>query len=61
MIHEFVLAMNAGLPISAIRNATHVYPTYSDAVRKAVSAASRESLYSPRTRWIAGMLRRIFR
>jgi pyruvate/2-oxoglutarate dehydrogenase complex dihydrolipoamide dehydrogenase (E3) component len=61
MIHEFVLAMNAGLPISAIRNATHVYPTYSDAVRKAVSAASRESLFSPRTRWVAGLLRRIFR
>jgi pyruvate/2-oxoglutarate dehydrogenase complex dihydrolipoamide dehydrogenase (E3) component len=59
MIHEYVLAMNAGLPISAIRNATHVYPTYSEAVKKAVSAAYRDSLFSPRTKWLVAWLRRI--
>lgn len=59
MIHEFAMLISSGTKLAALRDTIHCYPTYSDAVRKAVSEVYRPRLFSDRTRTIVRWIRRI--
>lgn len=56
LLHEYVLAMRAGLPITEISKAIHVYPTASQAVKRACDQYYREKLFTgwlPKlTKWL---------
>jgi pyruvate/2-oxoglutarate dehydrogenase complex dihydrolipoamide dehydrogenase (E3) component len=59
MIHEFALLISSGTKLSALRDTIHCYPTYSDAVKQAVSEVYRPRLFSNRTRTLVRWIRRI--
>lgn len=46
LIHEYSLAMSAGLPITRISRAMHVYPTLSQGVKRACDEYYRERLFT---------------
>lgn len=46
LIHEYVLAMQTGLPVSRISRTIHVYPTTSQAVKRAADQYYREKLFT---------------
>lgn len=46
LLHEYVLAMKAGLPITAISRSIHVYPTLSQGVKRACDQYYRKKLFS---------------
>lgn len=46
LLHEYVLAMKANLPITTISQTIHVYPTTSQAVKRACDQYYREKLFS---------------
>jgi pyruvate/2-oxoglutarate dehydrogenase complex dihydrolipoamide dehydrogenase (E3) component len=54
LLQEVVLAMRNGLPVSALSQSIHSYPTLSDAVRQTADLYYRERLFS-------GPLRRVIR
>lgn len=46
LLHEYVVAMKAGLKITALSTTVHVYPTLSQGVKKAADQYYREKLFS---------------
>jgi len=46
LLHEFVLAMKAKLPITQISQTIHVYPTLSQAVKRACDQYYKQKLFS---------------
>lgn len=60
IIHEFVLAMNADIPITKISSSIHAYPTISQAVRKACDQYYSKRLFSPRIQKVTKCLIRLF-
>ncbi|MFQ5353386.1 MAG: pyridine nucleotide-disulfide oxidoreductase, partial [Thermodesulfobacteriota bacterium] len=46
LIHEYVLAMKAKLPITAISGTIHVYPTVAQGLKRACDAYYTEKLFS---------------
>ncbi len=57
MIGEIALAMQHGLPVRALANLVHAYPTYSDAIRQA-SLGFDKARFTGRVKAIAGWLAR---
>ncbi|MBI2166947.1 MAG: dihydrolipoyl dehydrogenase [Candidatus Omnitrophica bacterium] len=58
LLHEFVLAMKARLPITQISQTIHVYPTLSQAVKRASDQYYRQKLF---TGWFPKIARRLIR
>lgn len=56
LIHEIVLAMQAGLKISDISATIHAYPTLAQISRRTVNTYYGEKLFSQRTRKIVGWI-----
>lgn len=58
LLHEFVLAMEQGIPLGQLANVVHIYPTVASAIRKVANAFAASRLEKPvvRTalRWIYG-------
>lgn len=52
LIHEFVVAINAGLKLGHIVGPMHVYPTLSESAKQAAGKFYGKKLFSPRTKWI---------
>ena len=59
LIHEAVLAMQAGLPFKRISQAIHVYPTLAQVNRRTVNTYYASRLFSPRTRTIVRWIQRV--
>ena len=57
LIHEYVLALRAGMRTSDISSAIHVYPTLAQLNRKVADAALKELLTPGRKRWLKRLLR----
>lgn len=57
LLHEFVLLMSAGRPVTDISSAIHVYPSISQAVRRAANQYYEEHLFESRT---AHLLKKLF-
>ena len=60
LIHEIVLAMQAGLKISDISVTIHAYPTLAQVSRRTVNTFYGEKLFSQRTRKIVGWINKLF-
>lgn len=60
LIHEIVLAMQAGLKISQISATIHAYPTLAQISRRTVNTYYGEKLFSDRTRKLVSWINRIF-
>jgi len=58
LLHEFVLAMKARLPITKISQMIHVYPTLSQAVKRACDQYYREKLFKG---WFPKLAKRLIR
>jgi pyruvate/2-oxoglutarate dehydrogenase complex dihydrolipoamide dehydrogenase (E3) component len=56
LIHEWILAVNAGVKISAIAGAIHIYPTVSEISRQVAGKIFAEKIFSGRTRNILQFL-----
>ena len=59
LIHELVLAMQAGVKIGHLSGAVHAYPTLAQIHRRAVNTLYADKLYSPGTRRLVGWLHRL--
>jgi dihydrolipoamide dehydrogenase len=59
LIHEIVLAMQAGLPFRRIAQTIHVYPTLAQVNRRTVNTYYAPRLFSPRTRTLVRWVRRL--
>ncbi len=59
LIHEIVLAMQAGLKIGDISATIHAYPTLAQISRRTVNTYYGEKLFSARTRKIVGWINRL--
>ncbi len=57
LIHEYVLAMRAGLKLGHLSNTIHIYPTLSQINRRVADERLRQALTPTRRRW----LKRLFR
>jgi pyruvate/2-oxoglutarate dehydrogenase complex dihydrolipoamide dehydrogenase (E3) component len=57
LIHEWVAALAGGVKLSTLAGAVHVYPTLSEASKRAAGAYFAEKLFSDRTK---GVLRFLF-
>ena len=58
MLHEYVLAMSFGRPVSSFSGAIHVYPTISQAVRRAANRYYEKHLFcSPKSYWFKKLFR----
>lgn len=60
LIHELALVIQQGLPLSAIRDTIHAYPTMSQAHQRGVGRYYSPSLFSSRTRRLVRWLNRLF-
>ncbi len=58
LLHEFVLAMKAKVPITAISQTIHVYPTLSQAVKRAADQYYKQKLFSG---WFPKLAKRLIR
>lgn len=58
LLHEYVVAMKAGLKITALSTTIHAYPTLSQGVKKAADQYYREKLFSG---WFPKLARRLIR
>lgn len=58
LLHEFVLAMKARIPITQISQTIHVYPTLSQAVKRACDQYYREKLFSG---WFPKLAKKLIR
>ncbi|MBI4115220.1 MAG: pyridine nucleotide-disulfide oxidoreductase, partial [Candidatus Omnitrophica bacterium] len=58
LLHEFALAMKARLPITKISQMIHVYPTLSQAVKRACDQYYREKLFKG---WFPKLAKRLIR
>ncbi|QQS59672.1 mercuric reductase [Candidatus Peregrinibacteria bacterium] len=56
VIHELILARNAGLTLGHIASSVHIYPTLSEIVKTASGKFFAEKLFSPKTRKILRFL-----
>ncbi|MCK8514799.1 mercuric reductase [Methylonatrum kenyense] len=59
LIHEVVLAMQAGVKLSALSGAVHAYPTLAQVHRRTANTLYAESLYSARTKTLVRWLQRL--
>jgi len=59
LIHEIVLAMQAGIKIGKISAAIHAYPTLAQVNRRTVNTYYGEKLFSERTRKLVGWINRL--
>lgn len=59
LIHELVLAMQAGVKISHLSGAIHAYPTLAQIHRRAVNTLYADKLYAPGTRRVVRWLHRL--
>jgi len=59
LIHEIVLAMQAGVRIGAVSAAIHAYPTLAQIHRRAVNTHYGARLFSPRTRRLVRWINRL--
>ncbi len=60
LIHELALAIQSKLPLSAISNTIHAYPTLAQVHRRAVNSAYTTTLFSSRTKSLVRFLNRWF-
>jgi len=60
IIHEFVLAMNADIPITKISSSIHAYPTISLAVRKVCDQYYSKKLFTQRVQKLTKWMIRLF-
>lgn len=58
LLHEFALAMKANLPITAISQMIHVYPTISQAVKRTCDQYYREKLFQG---WLPKLAKKLIR
>ena len=58
LLHEFVLAMKARIPITGISQTIHVYPTLAQSVKRACDQYYRQKLF---TGWFPKIARRLIR
>ncbi len=58
LLHEFVLAMKAKVPITSISQTIHVYPTLSQAVKRAADQYYKQKLFSG---WFPKLAKRLIR
>ncbi len=58
LLHEFVLAMKARVPITTISQTIHVYPTLSQAVKRAADQYYKQKLFSG---WFPKLAKRLIR
>lgn len=58
LLHEYVLAMKYGIPITKISQTIHVYPTLSQAVKRACDQYYRETLFKG---WFPKIARKLIR
>lgn len=58
LLHEYAVAMKAGLKITALSTTIHAYPTLSQGVKKAADQYYREKLFSG---WFPKLARRLIR
>ncbi|NOY15726.1 MAG: dihydrolipoyl dehydrogenase [Gammaproteobacteria bacterium] len=59
LIHEIVLAMQAGLKIGDISGTIHAYPTLAQISRRTVNTYYGEKLFSDRTRKVVGWINKL--
>lgn len=59
LLHEIVLAMQAGVKIGHISAAIHAYPTLAQIHRRTVNTSYARQLFSPRTRCLVRWLQRL--
>lgn len=57
LIHEWILAMNAGVRLSSLASTVHIYPTLSEISKRAAGSVFSSKIFSDRTR---GILRFLF-
>lgn len=58
LIHEVALAMQARLSPAKLSATIHAYPTLAQLHRRTVNSAYAETLFSPRVKWLVGVLNR---
>ncbi|HDP26321.1 MAG TPA: NAD(P)/FAD-dependent oxidoreductase [Deltaproteobacteria bacterium] len=56
LIHEWILTMNAGVKLSSIASAVHVYPTLSEISKRAAGGLFSSKIFSDRTRSVLRLL-----
>ncbi|MGB4782256.1 MAG: pyridine nucleotide-disulfide oxidoreductase, partial [Candidatus Methylomirabilis sp.] len=59
LIQEVVLAMRKGLPVGALSQTIHVYPTLAEGVRRAADQYYREKLFGGPLKGLLRLLMRI--
>ena len=58
LLHEYVLAMRVKIPITKISQTIHVYPTLSQAVKRACDQYYKEKLF---TGWLPKLAKKLIR
>lgn len=58
LLHEVILAMQAGIKLNRISAAIHVYPTLAQIIRRAVNTHYADKLFSSRTRRLVAVINR---
>ncbi len=56
LIHEWVIAVNGGVKLSAIAGAVHIYPTISEISKRVAGKIFAEKIFSDRTKSILKFL-----
>lgn len=56
LIHEWIIALSAGVKLSAMAGAVHVYPTLSEISKRAAGRVFADKLFGDRTKSILKFL-----
>lgn len=59
LIHVWCLAMAKGLKLGTVAQMVVPYPTLGEASKRAAGSFFTDALFSPRTRWLVGLLQRL--
>jgi pyruvate/2-oxoglutarate dehydrogenase complex dihydrolipoamide dehydrogenase (E3) component len=59
LIQVWCLAMARGLKLGTVAQMVVPYPTLGEASKRAAGSFFTDALFSPRTRWLVGLLRRL--
>ncbi len=59
LIHVWCLAMAKGLKLGSVAQMVVPYPTLGEASKRAAGSFFTDALFSPRTRWLVGLLQRL--